>query len=109
MAMLHDRQYLDHFCHWDGLLKRHLLCSAFFFAKLKGEIIPNREGGWWEIPGDIPRQMSWRARFIAGGHGFYEDRSGEPYRWHDCPWCGGEMQQPEAPRIAPRDATGDGE
>jgi hypothetical protein len=85
-------QYIDHFCHYDESLKKHLICSAFYFARLKGEIVPSTFLGTWMIPGDVPREMSWSAKYYAGERGNFEDNSGSPFARFDCPWCGGETR-----------------
>ena len=93
-------QYIDTFCHFDEALKRHLVCSEFFFAKLKNEIIPNKFLGTWVIPDSPQRDMPWHSKYYAGERGNYEDHSGEPYARWDCCFCGGETEPIPAPRIA---------
>ena len=96
-------EYIDSYCHWDDALKRHLICSAFYFAKLKNEIVPSRYLGCWVIPDSIPRDMTAMAKYYAGERGIEDDHSGELYQWHDCPWCGGIAENIPAPRIAGTD------
>lgn len=109
---MEPRQYIDEFCHYDKALQHHLVCPQFFFAKIREEIVPNRDDGWWEIPTDPVRHMNWRAHYIAGNAGPYEDHSGDHYQLWDCPWCGGETEpvRRNEPRILPRGGpTSDGE
>lgn len=100
---------IDYYCHFDTALKRHLLCAEFYFAKVAREIIPNYILQCWEIPGTLSRYMSYQARYYAEQRGAYEDHTGDPYGWHDCPFCGGETE-PLPAKVLPRgDATGGGE
>lgn len=93
-------QYIDYWCHWDAELKRHLVCSDFFFAKLKGEIVPSKYLGTWMEVGSVPRDMSWSAKYYAGERGEFEDHTGDNYSLFDCPFCGGETEPIPMPRIA---------
>jgi hypothetical protein len=87
-----NAQYIDYFCHFDEPLKRHLVCSAFYFARAKGEIVQNTGDGYWEIPADQPRRMGWKARYFARERNQdFTDHSGDPYAWFACPWCGGDL------------------
>lgn len=96
---MESKQYIDYYCHFDEPLRKHLVCAEFYFARLKGEIVANRDDGCWEIPDAKPRNMSWRARFYGEARPGFEDHTGDPYRWYDCPFCGGET---EAVEIKPR-------
>lgn len=100
-----NAQYIDYYCHFDGPLGKHLVCAEFYFARLRGEIVANRDDGCWEMPGSAPRNMSWRARFYAEGRGEFDDNSGDLYRWYDCPFCGGETEAVDAkprPLLPPK-------
>lgn len=92
--------YIDTHCHFDEALKRHLVCSGFYFAKIKGEIVPNKFLGTWELADSVLRDMPWHAKYYAGERGNFEDHSGECYARFDCPYCGGETEPIPAPRIA---------
>jgi hypothetical protein len=103
------RQYVDWYCHWDGALKKHLVCAEFYFAKIRGDVVPSKYLGTWIIPDSIPRDMSWEARYYAGERGNFEDHSGDPFGLWDCCFCGGETEPIPAPRIARGEPTSDGE
>ena len=98
------REYIAEQCHWDPALKRHLLCSRWFFAKVRREVVPNTYGGYWEFAEGPERTMTWKAKYYAEARGIYDDHTGERYALHDCPFCGGETEAPrrDEPRILPR-------
>lgn len=105
-----SRALIDYFCHYDESLKHHLVCAPFFFAKVRGEIVPNKGDGCWEIPGSVQRSMSWKAKFHAEGRGAFEDHSGDLYSLFDCPWCGGELEPVAVERPSfPRNDAGGGQ
>lgn len=94
-------QFIDHFCHWDDALKRHMVCSEFYFAQLKEEIVPDKYLGTWVIPGSAPRTMSFAAKWAAYQQDRdVDDHSGDLYSHWDCPFCGGEACPIPVPRIA---------
>ena len=94
------QQYIDSYCHFDDALQRHLVCSGFFYAKVRGEIVPNKYMGTWVMPDSVPRDMSWSAKYYAGERGDFEDHTGDYYALWDCPFCGGITCPIPAPRIA---------
>lgn len=96
-------QLIDHFCHYDEGLKKHLVCAEFYFALAKNEIVPSKYLGTWMIPDSVPRDMSWAAKYYAGERGDFEDHTGDNFALWDCPFCGGESRPIPAPRIAQAD------
>lgn len=97
------QQFIAECCHWDDALKRHLVCSRWYFAEVRKEIVPNYHGGYWELADDVERRVSWEAKYRGEERGITEDHAGEKYARWDCPWCLGEAKPIPAPRIAPRD------
>lgn len=74
--------------------KRSQVCTEFYFAEKKGEIVWDAKEGAWILPAMKKRSMRTveikiRARY---------DSTGRPYLLERCPFCGGEM---------PSGATGD--
>lgn len=78
------RQLIDWLCHWDVALKRHLMCSRFYFARARKEIVPNYRLGCWVMPSDPLRTSRFEATQSSG-----QDHRSEDYQRWDCPWCGG--------------------
>jgi hypothetical protein len=62
-------------------------------------------GGWCFVDGPI-RWVSTRAQYFQGERGI-ENKTGEPFVWECCPFCGLDLPMTARPswRI---DATGDG-
>lgn len=50
--------------------------------------------GWCFLDGPR-RRMSSIALSLAATRGV-DNHSGEPFVWHDCPFCGGELPNPDA-------------
>lgn len=101
------QQLIDYLCHWDEPLKRHLVCSRFYFARARKEIIPNYKLGCWVMPSDPLRTSTFEQTQSSK-----QDHRGEDYRRVDCPFCGGptpEVRKTEPRRLPRGDATGDGE
>lgn len=94
-------EYIADICSYDEGLKRHLVCAAFYFARLKLEIIPSKYLGCWVMADGVERRVSWQAKYYGEERGIVDDHSGEPYQRHDCPYCGGETEPIPVPRIAP--------
>ncbi len=93
-------QYIDYYCHFDDVLKKHLVCSEFFFAKTAGEIIPDHNLGCWVLVNDVKRSMDWKAKYYSRERGQPEvDHTDEKYQRWDCPWCSGEAEPIPLRRI----------
>ena len=75
-------------------------CKARYHAMAQGEFLwSDMAGGWVFV--DLPtRNVNWRTRYIAGEQGrVIEDHTGEPYTWHDCPFCGFELPHRIKPTL----------
>lgn len=78
------QHFIDYECRFDAPLGRHLMCSRFYFARARKEIIPNYKLGCWVMPSDPLRTARFEATQSSG-----EDHRGEDYQRWDCPFCGG--------------------
>ena len=60
-------------------------------AQASGEFVFLPHAQAWVFTGeDAPtRQLTWRARYYLDGQ---PDHTGDPYHWHDCPFCGAPLE-----------------
>jgi hypothetical protein len=74
--------------------KRPQVCTEFYFAEKKGEIVWDAKEEAWILPSMTKRSMrnvdiKISARF---------DSTGRPYLLERCPFCGGEMPPGDTPQ-----------
>lgn len=94
-------------CGFDDALKMRMHCARFYFARTRREIMRDTIRGCWVLPGEPPRKVDWRAKYLGEERGMTENHDGDPYQWITCPWCDGDLE--EVPIRALGDPTSDGE
>lgn len=72
------------------LLSGICTCTKRLTVQAAGEFVYEPHHRAWVFTGeDAPRRaLSWRARYYLEDG---EDHTGEPYRWHCCPFCGSSL------------------
>lgn len=63
-------------------------CQARQAAQRTAFFLYSVHFGGWVFPDDARRVTFAKERW----RGTTADHSGEPYVWHACPWCGGDLE-----------------
>ena len=75
----------------------HPPCAERVSAQAAGEFLYLHHLQAWAFVDGPTRQPSTTVvvRYAYGKVDALPPHRGEPYRWHDCPWCGGDLIPPE--------------
>lgn len=74
-----------------------LICDGRVDAMRRGDFVWNRDlKGWVDVT--RPKRECLTDRYRLSYYGM-EDHTGEPYVWHDCPYCGSALPNPTGPFL----------
>lgn len=73
-------------------------CKDRYHAMANGDFTYNKWFDAWIFPHGPYREMSYRAKSNAVVRGI-EDRSGEPFTFDVCPWCGKDLPRSVKPET----------